>query len=196
MKRSAGKPLNRFAQRALQDFYQTMLEQLTQVPFEKLTVNRICDRCGYPRSTFYNYFDDLYDLLDYCWERIAQEAAVTGDVNIPQRQQTAYLFERLYSYMDTKRDMIRRLLAHNGENGAMLHSLNRFLRKSIYQMVLACPEDGRHPLPCELIAEHYGSTVQMLLSWSFLRRDPISREEALVYLDFLLGTLEKKEAPQ
>ena len=37
------------------------------------SVQKICDICNYPRSTFYNYFDDIYDLMDYCWIAIMKD---------------------------------------------------------------------------------------------------------------------------
>ncbi|ETJ34337.1 hypothetical protein Q604_UNBC11238G0001, partial [human gut metagenome] len=36
------------------------------------TINELCEKANYPRATFYNYFDDINDLLNYCWPRIAR----------------------------------------------------------------------------------------------------------------------------
>ena len=38
------------------------------MPLEKISVQKICDICNYPRSTFYNYFEDIYDLMDCNYE--------------------------------------------------------------------------------------------------------------------------------
>lgn len=182
---------NRFAQRALNDFYHVMLEQLTHKAFEKITVNKICEACNYPRSTFYNYFEDLNDLMNYCWTRVAREAGIEDYIELPQERQTAYLFETLYSYMELKRDFIQRLLVHNSYEGAMIRSLTTFMKKAIYSMVVNCPAACEYSIPSDIMAEHYGNTVQMLLSRSFLSRRPISKEQAIAYLDYLLGTLER-----
>lgn len=191
MKKEKEQRNGRFAQRALNDFYRAMLEQLTRTAFEKLTVNQICSACNYPRSTFYNYFDDLYDLMNYCWLRISEEAEVTAYADLPQSQQTEYLFGTLYAYMDSKRETIQKLLAHNAPDGAMLRSMNRFMQKTIYRFFLSCPEARKYPVPCEIMAEHYSNTVQMLLRRSFWEQKPLDRAQALSCLDFLLGTLEE-----
>ena len=34
-------------------------------PFGKITVQEIASKAGYNRCTFYQYFEDIYDLLDY-----------------------------------------------------------------------------------------------------------------------------------
>lgn len=40
-------------------------ELCSQKPIEKITVQEIANKSGYNRSTFYQYFTDVYDLLDF-----------------------------------------------------------------------------------------------------------------------------------
>ncbi len=42
----------------------SFLRLLDEQPFEKITVKSIVDDCGLTRNTFYNYFEDTYDLVD------------------------------------------------------------------------------------------------------------------------------------
>ena len=42
----------------------SFLRLLDEQPFEKITVKNIVDDCGLTRNTFYNYFEDTYDLVD------------------------------------------------------------------------------------------------------------------------------------
>ena len=51
-------------------FSEKMLMLLADMSLEEISVQKMCDICNYPRSTFYNYFDDIYDLMDYCWTAI------------------------------------------------------------------------------------------------------------------------------
>lgn len=67
MKINVSTKLGNFSKRVLNDFSKKMFEMLENMPLEKITVQKICDACRYPRSTFYNYFEDIYDLMDYCW---------------------------------------------------------------------------------------------------------------------------------
>ncbi len=34
-------------------------------PIEKISIRELTDTAGYNRTTFYNYFSDIYDVLDY-----------------------------------------------------------------------------------------------------------------------------------
>ncbi len=42
----------------------SFLKLLDERPFERITVKNIVDDCGLTRNTFYNYFEDTYDVVD------------------------------------------------------------------------------------------------------------------------------------
>lgn len=47
-----------------QNFIDVFCELYSQKPIEKISVQEIAKKSGYNRSTFYQYFTDIYDLLD------------------------------------------------------------------------------------------------------------------------------------
>lgn len=192
MKMAQHKKQNRFTQRTLEAFSQTMINLLEEEAFELITVNQVCERSNYPRSTFYNYFEDIFDLMNYCWERIGEEIQVDDYEQIAHEERGLVLFERLYSYMESKQKRIDRILAHNAVDGKMVHSLNQYIRQKILQVILNCPEADTYPVPFELIAEHYSNTLQLILGWCFLKKDKLSKEHAIQYIDYLMGSLEKE----
>lgn len=44
--------------------YRSFCELYRQKPLEKISIQEISNRSGYNRSTFYQYFTDIYELLD------------------------------------------------------------------------------------------------------------------------------------
>ena len=46
-------------------FIEAFCELYKTTPIEKITVKELVQRAGYSRATFYNYFRDAYDLLEY-----------------------------------------------------------------------------------------------------------------------------------
>ena len=48
-----------------QSFINIFCELYCQKPIEKITVKEIANKSGYNRSTFYQYFTDVYDLLSF-----------------------------------------------------------------------------------------------------------------------------------
>ena len=67
IKLDLNRKLSRGANRTLKIFSDTLFKLLTEKAFENITVNEICEKASIPRATFYNYFDDKYDLMSYCW---------------------------------------------------------------------------------------------------------------------------------
>ena len=73
MKYDINKELTRGAKRTLFDFKTMMFTLLSEKSFEEITVGELCKRANYPRATFYNYFEDKFDLLNYCWFCLTKE---------------------------------------------------------------------------------------------------------------------------
>lgn len=48
-----------------QTFIDVFCELYSQKPIEKISIQEIANKAGYNRSTFYQYFTDIYELLDY-----------------------------------------------------------------------------------------------------------------------------------
>lgn len=180
----------RFAKRLLNDFSTALLELVQEKKLESITVAELCAKTSYPRSTFYNYFEDIYALMDYCWESISAQMRLDEFRSIDHSDRTLALFGRAYDYLEQHRSTVDKLLAHNRADGALALSLDRAIRKTISAMVNGCELTCKYPVPAEIMAQHYGNTVQMVLSACF-RDKSIAKQEAMAYLDFLLGTLEK-----
>ena len=67
----------RFTKRLIGDFTGGLLGLLQKKPLEEITVGELCAQTNYPRSTFYNYFEDIYALMDCCWKSVSESMGVT-----------------------------------------------------------------------------------------------------------------------
>ncbi len=153
----------RFARRALSDFSEKMILLLTDMPLEEISVRKICDICNYPRSTFYNYFDDIYDLMDYCWIVIVKDMKLDQYMNIPAEDRTKEIFLMLYDYLDGYRPQIHKILSKNSLNGRCMSSLRLFMREQIKDIISRCPYTKDFPLREDVMADYYTVTIEMLL---------------------------------
>ena len=77
MKYDLSKPITRGAKRTLDALSGAMFLLLSEKSFEEITVGELCEQAQYPRATFYNYFDDKYDLLNYCWLSLAEKIGLS-----------------------------------------------------------------------------------------------------------------------
>ncbi len=53
-----------------QTFINVFCDLYSQKPIEKITIKEITNKSGYNRSTFYQYFTDIYELLDCVEKRV------------------------------------------------------------------------------------------------------------------------------
>lgn len=189
MKFDLNNKTNRFAKRTLAAFSSTMMGILETKPFEKITVNEICETCNYPRATFYNYFDDSYDLLNYCWMVMMQEIMADDAAEAEPKERLYTIFNRLYDYFDTHRKRLERIAAVNPPDGAMIISCTLFVKQQTVKLMMNCPCLSRYPVPYQLAAEHYSNTIQLVIEWSFLRGQLHSRQEAEACLRYLLANV-------
>ena len=99
MKYDVSKKLTKGAARVLDAHSKAMFELLASIPFEDITVGKICELSGYPRATFYNYFDDKYDLLDFCMQAISKYVKIDEYSGIPIGAMIEIYLGRLYDIL-------------------------------------------------------------------------------------------------
>lgn len=187
MKYDLNNKSNRFAQRTLSDLSNALFSILAKKPFEEITVNELCETSNYPRATFYNYFEDIFDLLNYCWYCLSQEIMLEDYADLQPEERLHVLFGRLYDFMDLQRKTLNTIVRLNTLDGKMFNSFQQYFRKQIYTVMENCPCTSRYPISYELVAEHYSNTVLLLIEWSFLKNKYSSKEEAITCLKYLLG---------
>ncbi|MGL4741389.1 MAG: TetR/AcrR family transcriptional regulator [Sarcina sp.] len=49
-------------------FSNALKEYMKKKPINKITVNELAQSCGFSRRTFYRYFKDIYDLLEWTYQ--------------------------------------------------------------------------------------------------------------------------------
>lgn len=75
-------------------------ELYMEKPIEKITIREITKKSGYNRSTFYQYFDDIYDLLDTIENDVLQtfSSIVVSDLKPEENWDlTVHKLARLFS---------------------------------------------------------------------------------------------------
>lgn len=193
MKINLNNKLRRSTVRTLDDFSRAIFFLMEKKKVEDITIGEICNHANYPRSTFYNYFEDIYDLLDYCWFTVTKEMDIADYASIEHDERTTVLFEHIYEYMMSMEETIDKILRHNNENGQMVQSIKKFMKQKIQEIFLSCPEKEIFKIPYDIAIEHYSNTFELILGKCFLQKDRISKEQAVDCLNFLLGTLERNK---
>ncbi len=191
MKYDIRKKSTRGAKRTLDAFSSILFELLSEKPFEEITVNELCERANYPRATFYNYFDDKYDLLNYCWYTIGRQIHLEQYAELDPEECLYVFFDRIYDFASAYTKIIRRILKFNPEETFLLNHFRGYLGKQMREIFRHSPCREHYKIPYEIIADHYSNTVYLILEWSFLRGKDCSKAQAHEYLKYLLGALQK-----
>ncbi len=185
MKYDISRTPTRSAKRVLGALSESLFDMLCKKSFEELTVGEICDDCSYPRATFYNYFDDKYDLLDFYWyllfRQIKFEDVPTSDL----KETVALFFERLYFVLNQNKTDIKKLLVHNPVSGYFINSCKTYLSKNLRPKIkTVLSEDS--PVPADVISDHLANTL-ILVFGKYFENDTFTKEKTKLYLDYLLG---------
>lgn len=185
MKLTQKQATTRSAQRVLLSFTQAMKTLLSKNAFEKITVNELCDTADYPRSTFYNYFEDKYDLLAYCWSLIVDNIGLNEVKNMDENQILIECFDRLYRLINQNNAYLQTVLKHNSDG---------FLKGSLHEYMVTIAHDiftdsfvDEHIIPVDLLIEHCFSTIMIVLDWIFVKHNSVTLKVAHQYLAILYG---------
>ncbi|MDC7127176.1 MAG: TetR/AcrR family transcriptional regulator C-terminal domain-containing protein [Spirochaetales bacterium] len=81
---------------------QSLKEISTEKPLNKITVKNITDSCGINRQTFYYHFKDIYDLIEWIYEKEALEAL--SDKRTYATWQEGFL--RIFNYILDNKDFV------------------------------------------------------------------------------------------
>ena len=192
MKINVSTKLGNFSKRVLNDFSKKMFEMLENMPLEKITVQKICDACTYPRSTFYNYFEDIYDLMDYCWYALMQDMDMEKYVKSQCEQSIEEIFSLLYEYLNPYSEHIYRILSKNGLESRCISSLRSFMKNQIKQMVHMCPATKDFLLREDVMVDYYALVIEMLLEKCFFNKNPLNKKDALQAIQVFFENVERK----
>lgn len=187
MKYDLSKTPTRAAQRTLDAFRGEIFRLLAEKPFEDVSARELCEGANYPRATFYNYFDDKYDLLNYCWIWLAQQIRFDEYRHMPRNEMLYVFFDRIFDYATANAEAIRRILARNSEEGYLFSSFRTFMDQRVRETFRSCPDAQAAPVPAALLADHYSQTLLLVWRWSMAAGQGCQKAEARGYLRYLIG---------
>ncbi len=121
---------------------QALFDLLSENPFEKITLTQLCARSLIPRSTFYRYFEDKYDLLSYSLQTFFERTHLAQDVLYLTDMETAkaYLTRILLAMNENKPSFHKIYLVNKG--GVFMDIIRDFLIQMLTEKVKKCEKQG------------------------------------------------------
>jgi len=106
-------------------------ELMQEVPFEKINVGQICEKCDMNRKSFYYHFKDKYDLVNWIFD-----VEFISIVNKHASDDHWESLETLSTYFYENRSFYRRALRISGQN-----SFSDHFREYLYPVLRKRLED-------------------------------------------------------
>ncbi|MFC6323636.1 TetR/AcrR family transcriptional regulator [Companilactobacillus baiquanensis] len=188
MKIDVTKHLTLGAKRTLKAFRMALFEALGEKEFDKITVNDICKKSEYPRATFYNYFDDKYDLLQYFWSYIGKDILSKISDDSDDEEGIISIFNLLLDFFDRHQDLVKNITKNNGVDSNLWRSMSGYLRQEANKLVYDyCSTNNQIEVPAKLLARFYSDLIIAVLEWCLFEQPNIDSKTADKYLTSLLN---------
>lgn len=176
--------------RTLTSLQQAMKTTLCEKSFEETSVGELCEKAMLPRATFYNYFDDKYDLLDYCFLVVRQQLD-TG----PQSEGTCMdrmnaLMENCFDFLDQNSEAVESILRNNQPNQFLINQLRFYLLSCMVEVFRNNPDSHRFRVPQEMATSLYSQVILIILEWKYLNKKECTKEQAKDYLRQMVSGIE------
>ncbi|OBR65710.1 TetR family transcriptional regulator [Paenibacillus oryzae] len=162
-----------------QTFIHVFCDLYCQKPIDKISIKEIANKSGYNRSTFYQYFTDIYELLDCIEGRVLESI----NEEMASREFSTHTFQDALQCLENAED-ISVLKALLGDYGSV-HFVERLKREIAFErLIVDFPTDD---VLAPYIIEFYISTlISMFRLW--IRNDKdLSSEELLKLVDSLFA---------
>lgn len=148
-----------------------LLKQLSALPFEQVTLTDICNTSLISRSTFYRYFEDKYELLDYCLRLLLDEIGLSENViYFMDKQSMKEVLTILIRHIEENRILYQKIYNAN-KDGELLPIIRKRLIQILNDKVIAATQKGYQlkipaPIFTSLTADLYFDIVTCYLEYA------------------------------
>lgn len=190
MKYDLTKKLTIGASRTLLSLQQAMRSLLCEKSFEEIAVGELCEKAMLPRATFYNYFDDKYDLLEYCFMTVRDrlDSGCQDAGTCAKRMNT--LMENCFDFFDQNSKTVQAILKNNPPNLYLINQTRFYLLTNMAAAFKSNPDSHRFMVPQEMAANLYSQVILIILEWKYLDKKECSKAQAKDYLKQMVSGID------
>lgn len=123
--------------KAISDALEQLLEEADSL--QDISVKDILARCGLSRPTFYRYFSDKYDVVNWSYTYYVEELSGLYDAAVLPSEA---LLRRFVQFFYDKRNYFHKVMDYVGQNSFFEHYLARLTQ---WYMAVRAPSAGEAP---------------------------------------------------
>lgn len=122
-------------------------ELLAAKPIQSITVRELCERTGINRSTFYNHYRDVYDLLEKIEEEMLSELADRLKALAGENGLMSFgFFEGIFRFLRQNMDICAVVLGDNGDKRFLARMLELGRKSCVQAYSFAFPSADRETI--------------------------------------------------
>ncbi len=168
----------------------SLYELLETTPFDKLTIQNICDNAMVHRTTYYQHFNNKEELLIYSLDDFRNKLfAVTHnnmDHNSP-KQMFLHLSTFFVKYVQSNRNVLKKITNNIGSD-LLISKVSYAYEQNILELLNLSTHVFSVPKP--MISQFFtGGIIKVLLTW-LESDDNYSNEQLLDFINILMNNFE------
>ncbi|BAK80842.1 TetR/AcrR family transcriptional regulator [Candidatus Arthromitus sp. SFB-rat-Yit] len=154
-------------------------------PIEKISIRELTDTAGYNRTTFYNYFSDIYDVLDHIENSSIRYVKQNIIIDIKKENPSKQFINTFLNIYENWESYIKVLLSN--QNSA--HFKDR-LKKELFNSCMDTFNLPKNNIRAEYILDFYLSAIISVISrWIRNQSEMTSLEMANLLEDMLTNNI-------
>lgn len=141
---------------------ETFFELLDEEDFDKVNVKQICEKSMIGRSTFYQHFDDKYDLLE---QQVNNYASKFAEIlkQYPNGFSDDHALENIVAGLQKDAHEILTLLQLQNKSSNLSQEFEKQIMASIQNVLNTNPMSN---LPTKFVSKVYADNIMLFITWS------------------------------
>ena len=175
------------------NLYKGLISMLEEKSFEEIKVTDICQIALVNRSTFYDHFNDKYELLTSLIDDIKKEVKENLKVEKEVTSVKEYcleLIKELMEYLDKNLDLYSKISILKKNNNSVAYDIVVDAAQANFMETINEKFINTSKIPTELIVMFYISGVMKVSSEAIKDSQKFNIEKIIEYLDLLLPDLD------
>ena len=176
--------------RTLRNLRESLTELLMVKPLEQISIQELCDKAMISRGTFYNYFYDKYDLLNYDWSQLQlliDPEFTHPELNHDDYQEYMNLFlQNLIIFLSKEREIYQKIINNNADSIFSANMHEYIETQILLKLKVAISNKINYKIPLELMADVYANTIITMGRWWLKFGDGYTEEEAYEFFRMLI----------
>lgn len=176
--------------RTLKNLRQALTQLLKIKPLEKISIQELCDMAMISRGTFYNYFEDKYDLLKYDWTQVQLEidpAFSDDDLKVDDyKKYMNLLLRNIINYLSKEKELYQNIMVLNADS-IFSENMHDYIEGQILlKLKQAMHYEKKSKIPIELLSTIYANTIIIVGKWWLEHGENYAQEDVYKFFEILV----------